>query len=210
MNPPARPFVKRRAAATEYGKSSLGPKFTPEGSPSPFSTNAKSMQDALEAQAARPRNQTVSIEWIDGDEPTAQRTSRLQIELAECVETKTVTTTTTTKRSYPPLLIREQPLDKLDAKEYPLALKAIPAGLTNFSFEVEGQLGDIYEDDPSTQIQEVRSQNVSTSPRLFVSCNANTSVCRKCDRALNTICPSRASLAPAKMACGMGRHTKHI
>jgi F-box and WD-40 domain protein CDC4 len=119
------------------------------------------MQGGAEAQPARSRNQTVSIEWIEGIDPGPRRTSRLQIELAECVETKTVTTTTTTKRSYPPLLIREQSLDKLDAKEYPLALKAIPAGLTNFSYDVGEELGDIYEDNDHAPLAEVCSSYVS-------------------------------------------------
>jgi F-box and WD-40 domain protein CDC4 len=113
------------------------------------------MQGGAEAQPPRPRNQTVSIEWIEGDDPSPRRTSRLQIELAECVETKTITTTTTTKRSYPPLLIREQSLDKLDVKEYPLALKAIPAGLTNFSYDIDEQPGDIYEDNDHATHPEV-------------------------------------------------------
>ena len=89
----------------------------------------------------------MSIEWIEDPDPSPRRTSRLQIELAECVETKTVTTTTTTKRSYPPLLIREQLLDNLDTKEYPLALKTIPAGVANFSYDINDELVDFYEND---------------------------------------------------------------
>lgn len=86
----------------------------------------------------RPRSsQTVSVGWEEGGDTMSRRTSRLQIELAECVETKTVTTTTTTKRSYPPLLIQQQSLDSLDAKEYPLAFKPMPAELTKFSYEVD-------------------------------------------------------------------------
>ena len=49
-----------------------------------------------------------------------------------------MTTTTTTKRSYPPLLIQQQSLEKLNAKEYPLATKPPPAELLNFSYEIEG------------------------------------------------------------------------
>jgi F-box and WD-40 domain protein CDC4 len=113
------------------------------------------MQGGAEVPLPRSRNQTVSIEWLEGDAPSPRRTSRLQIELAECVETKTITTTTTTKRSYPPLLIREQSLDKLDAKEYPLALKAIPAALANFSYDIDEQLGDVHKDHDHTTLPEV-------------------------------------------------------
>jgi F-box and WD-40 domain protein CDC4 len=114
------------------------------------------MQAETEMQP-RSRNQTVSIEWIEGDDPSPRRTSRLQIELAECVETKTVTTTTTTKRSYPPLLIREQLLDKLDTKEYPLALKAIPAGVNNFSYDINDDLEfEDYEQVPLTEVCSAR------------------------------------------------------
>lgn len=88
----------------------------------------------------------------------SRRTSRLQIELAECVETKTVTTTTTTKRSYPPLLIQQQSLDQLNAKEYPLAMKPPPAELLKFQYEIEG-------DSPLGESDDVHE--VSISPFAF-------------------------------------------
>ncbi len=158
MDPPARPHFKRRAAVTQNGISGSGHKFTPDGSPSPYPSSSKSTQGDAEVQPPRSRNQTVSIEWIEGDDPSPRRTSRLQIELAECVETKTITTTTTTKRSYPPLLIREQLLDKLDTKEYPLALKAIPPGATNFSYDINEGLDDIYDDNDHVPLVEVCSR----------------------------------------------------
>ena len=73
-------------------------------------------------EVSRPRSsQMVSVNWNDATETDAARGARLQFEIAECVETKTVTTTTTTKRSYPPLYVREpRTLQSLDAKEYPL------------------------------------------------------------------------------------------
>ncbi|PMD41499.1 WD40 repeat-like protein [Hyaloscypha variabilis F] len=158
MDPPARPNLKRRPAVIQSGSSGSAQNFTPDGSPSPFASNAKSMQAETEMQP-RSRNQTVSIEWIEGDDPSPRRTSRLQIELAECVETKTVTTTTTTKRSYPPLLIREQLLDKLDTKEYPLALKAIPAGVNNFSYDINDDLEfEDYEQVPLTEDTHLHSR----------------------------------------------------
>jgi F-box and WD-40 domain protein CDC4 len=76
--------------------------------------------------------------WREKDRPFDQ-SSRLQIELAECVETKTVTTTTTTKRAYPPLILGPpRALQSLDAKEYPLASKSTPPGLSSFKYEVGG------------------------------------------------------------------------
>ena len=84
--------------------------------------------------------QTVSIGWEE-----EQEVSRIQIGVAECVETKTVTTTTTTKRSYPPLLVRQQPLASLDPKEYPLALKDTPPELARFAFKLDGQMMDFDE-----------------------------------------------------------------
>lgn len=59
--------------------------------------------------------------------------------MAECIETKTVTTTTTTKRAYPSLPFPNQALDLLDAKEYPLAVKPTPLQLRNISYEVDIQ-----------------------------------------------------------------------
>jgi F-box and WD-40 domain protein CDC4 len=142
MDPPVRPKDKRRAALLpQINTPSITPRYVPEGSPSPFTSNPNSINSAI--QNRRPRSsQTVSIGWAEGQDKVSQRTSRLQIELAECVETKTVTTTTTTKRSYPPLLVRQRSLASLDQKEYPLAAKDTPPELANFSFELDGQIVD--------------------------------------------------------------------
>jgi F-box and WD-40 domain protein CDC4 len=92
--------------------------------------------------------------WDESNDIMSQRTTRLQIELAECVETKTVTTTTTTKRSYPPLLIQPpRSLESLDAKEYPLALKPTPYKLTNFSYKVNGEVVHFREDPLQTEVR---------------------------------------------------------
>jgi len=112
----------------------LHAKHTSDGSPSPFASTPKPSQSGTEAR--RPRtSQTVSIGWEEGD-----AISRIHA-VAECVETKTVTTTTTTKRLYPPILVPQQPLARLDTKEYPLANKEIPDQLKNFSFETENNHG---------------------------------------------------------------------
>jgi F-box and WD-40 domain protein CDC4 len=142
MDPPGWPSSKRRATSVLPGNNgSMPPEHASDGSPSPFTTIPKSAQGGFTSR--RPRSvQTVSVRWEEGQDTVSQDTSRLHIELAECVETKTVTTTTTTKRSYPPLLVRQRPLSGLDSKEYPLASKETPPELTNFSFEPGGQLVD--------------------------------------------------------------------
>ncbi|KAH8801632.1 WD40-repeat-containing domain protein [Xylogone sp. PMI_703] len=151
MDPPSRPQVRRRVPATQpnHVMGSLL-KHEHEASPTPFTSTGASTKSAAEIR--RPvSSHTVSINWDENDETLPRHTSRLQIELAECVETKTVTTTTTTKRSYPPLLIRHPlSLDKLDSKEYPLALKPIPQELCNFSYEVDGQLVDFSDNQART------------------------------------------------------------
>ncbi|CAK7235321.1 SCF ubiquitin ligase complex subunit cdc4 [Sporothrix bragantina] len=90
-------------------------------------------------EVTRPRSsQMVSVNWDDAPETDAARGSRLQFEIAECVETKTVTTTTTTRRAYPPVYVREpRTLQALDAREYPLAAKPTPPGLAKFSFDLD-------------------------------------------------------------------------
>jgi len=114
----------------------LHAKHTSDRSPSPFSSTSKPLQNGPDAR--RPRtSQTVSIGWEEGD-----AISRIHA-VAECVETKTITTTTTTKRLYPPILVPQQPLASLDSKEYPLAHKEIPDQLKNFSFETEDRHGDV-------------------------------------------------------------------
>ncbi|RFU28850.1 hypothetical protein B7463_g7493, partial [Scytalidium lignicola] len=147
MDPPSRSQIRRRVppAQTNHVTSSLL-KYEHEASPTSFAPTGTSTKNAAEVR--RPMSShTVSINWDEDNDTLPRHTSRLQIELAECVETKTVTTTTTTKRSYPPLLIRQPlSLDKLDSKEYPLALKQIPQELCNFSYELDGQLVDFRDD----------------------------------------------------------------
>lgn len=73
------------------------------------------------------------------DEGTVTHQHRLmQMQFAEeCIETKTVTTTTTTKRSYPPLIVREpRNLSLLDPKEYPLAGRPTPPELRKLTIDL--------------------------------------------------------------------------
>lgn len=101
----------------------------PEGSPTAQKTT----------EVSRPRaHRGLTVSFDDQDEPnSASHVSRLQYEVAECVETKTITTTTTTKRSFPPVFIRQpRALESLDTKEYPLASGPTPPDLRKFSVDL--------------------------------------------------------------------------
>ena len=125
----------------QSGNVSVSHNFSSDASPSPFITNPISTPGGAESPRPPSRGQhVVLVDWKEGSDAVSRHTSRLEIELAECVETKTVTTTTTTKRSYPPLLIHQQSLANLDAKEYPLALKETPAELSKFSYGLEAHM----------------------------------------------------------------------
>lgn len=136
MEPPNRSHIKRRAVSAQHIGTNFAASRTADKSPSPLEPKSRYGHLGMEGQPARSRNQVVSVDWIEGRNAVSRRTSSLQIELAECVETKTITTTTTTKRSYPPLLVR-QPLNSLDPKEYPLALQNPPAELMSFQYEID-------------------------------------------------------------------------
>lgn len=161
MDGSGQPSTNRRGRLLQNGGISQPSKTrTPDASPSP---SAKSPDDG-ETDFPFPRStQTLSVGWKDGDDKASSHGSTMHIELAECVETKTVTTTTTTKRSYPPLRVRQRPLSSLDSKEYPLALKATPPELADLSFKYEDQLMNLLEDDYTTHGREV-CQPSSTVP----------------------------------------------
>ncbi|TGO21736.1 hypothetical protein BPAE_0203g00110 [Botrytis paeoniae] len=153
MDHPHRPQSKHRTLSQSTQMSGT-PKFKSDASPSPFISNSKLLQHSVET---RHPSQTVSLGWQDGDD-TVGHASRLQVELEDIIETKTVTTTTTTKRSYPPLLFQNpRPVDSLDAKEYPLAFKPTPAELTRFSYEIDGRQME-YEEDNLRSIMHENSQ----------------------------------------------------
>lgn len=96
---------------------------------------------SLEVRQPRP-SQTLSVNISEG----AQNRSRhFQLEVSECVETKTVTTTTRLTRKFPHVFVRDPiPLENLDTKEYPLAMKPTPPELIQFSLNVPDQ-GDTEE-----------------------------------------------------------------
>jgi F-box and WD-40 domain protein CDC4 len=149
MDPPSRPSL-RRSASTRIIKSESND-FNRDASPSPFALKARKMSLDTRRNGSVALEDNNGLEWDETNSMVSRRTTRLQVELAECVETKTVTTTTTTKRSYPPLLVQPpRSLHTLDAKEYPLALKPTPHELTNFSYEIDGEIVHFCEDNPSS------------------------------------------------------------
>lgn len=99
----------------------------------------------------RPRSShKVSMTWQE-DEATVTR----MLQFAdECVETKTVTTTTTTKRSYPPLFLREpRDVHTLDSKEYPLAARPTPPELRKLTFDLDDYEPESWDDEDDTDAQ---------------------------------------------------------
>ena len=169
MDPPARPHIKRRAVSSQMSSAILKENFVSDGSPSPFASNPKYMEGGAEIHRPRPRRQTVSVAYSESDDALPQSRAGFKIQLAECVETKTVTTTTTTKRTYPPLLVRQQSLDKLDMKEYPLAMKPTPPELTQTCYEVDGETEELYEVDDRTHVAKVCRASNTSRPAKFLT-----------------------------------------
>ncbi|GAB1315489.1 SCF ubiquitin ligase complex subunit cdc4 [Madurella fahalii] len=110
-------------------------------------------------EVRRPRSShRVSMTWEE-DEGTVTHHRMMQF-ADECIETKTVTTTTTTKRSYPPLFLREpQALHSLDSKEYPLASRPTPPELRKLTFDIGDFEPDGWPEDEEVDTQIRRSQS---------------------------------------------------
>ncbi|KAK4147335.1 WD40-repeat-containing domain protein [Dichotomopilus funicola] len=115
--------------------------------------------------ARRPRSsQKVSMTWQE-DDATVTRHRMMQF-ADECIETKTVTTTTTTKRSYPPLFLREpREVHSLDSKEYPLAAKPTPPELRKVAFDVDDYETEAWEEE-DTDAQAHRAQSIDFSSEI--------------------------------------------
>ncbi|KAI6084180.1 WD40 repeat-like protein [Hypoxylon rubiginosum] len=118
-----------------------------------------STDDRVESARPRSSQTTVSVNFEEAD---ALSTPRLKFQVQECVETKTITTTTTTKRSYPPILVREsRPLSSLDSKEYPLAQKPTPPELAHFSFNATKYGGISWPVDDDTETENMQDSQES-------------------------------------------------
>ncbi|KAI0026256.1 WD40-repeat-containing domain protein [Xylariomycetidae sp. FL0641] len=99
-------------------------------------STARASDDAMGDSRPRSNQTTVSLNFDDPNSLSPH--PRINFNITECIETKTITTTTTTKRAYPPLFVREtRPLLSLDSKEYPLAQKPTPPELASFSFHLD-------------------------------------------------------------------------
>jgi F-box and WD-40 domain protein CDC4 len=121
------------------------------------------------SQALEPRRpksaQTVSVNFSDGASTGQNGSRRFQLEVSECVETKTVTTTTRLTRKFPHVFVRDPtPLEYLDAKEYPLAMKPTPPELTEFSYNMPTH------DDDYVQTEDVRPVRRTPLARLPLPC----------------------------------------
>lgn len=140
----------------------------PYGAMPPSNANLGSTPIQKPTEVDRSRSQQVSLRW-DGQSSVARRPARLQLEVAECIETKTVTTTTTTKRSYPPLFVREpRSLQCLDSKEYPLASRPTPPELSRVTLDMADFDAErwSFDNEPSTmQIEHTPRIDLATDPK---------------------------------------------
>lgn len=151
-------YAKMEADDSTDGIESLFPRLSKPASTASTRTGkaSNSRQDGLPRPTIMSKSLRGGFKTPDNGDTTGwSETRRLRsediasfhIELAECVETKTITTTTTTKRSYPPLLVQPpRPLETLDSKQYPLARKPTPDEIASFTYEVDGETVHFLED----------------------------------------------------------------
>lgn len=171
MDPPTRPLSNRRAVSAEVEDHHVSHNnriTVRDTSPSPASPKPfASVRGTMTTRSGR-STRLVPARWDEEETQTISHEDlEVEIELAECVETKTVTTTTTTKRLYPPIHIRpSRPLQSLDAKEYPLAQKPTPPELSQFSYVIEGgRTVSFREADKCEGSHQVRNLNGQFMPR---------------------------------------------
>ncbi|RDA90855.1 hypothetical protein CP533_1549 [Ophiocordyceps camponoti-saundersi (nom. inval.)] len=88
-----------------------------------------------------------------------------QLEVSECVETRTVTTTTCLTRKFPSVFVRDPtPLQSLDSKEYPLATKPTPPELLEFPHISQEAVDEHYGKDSGSFKPMSRSARVTMTP----------------------------------------------
>lgn len=148
MDPPLPPPSTRSKTSTQHSNLRTPITLNSMGGTNPFASKSSATLQREVMEAYSTPDLPSGRDWTEADDAVSSRSTRVQIELAECVETKIITTTTTTKRSYPPLLVRPpRSLQSLNSKEYPLALKKTPQELASFSYEVDGEVIHFREDD---------------------------------------------------------------
>jgi F-box and WD-40 domain protein CDC4 len=105
---------------------------------------------AGDSKHATTPSQTMSVNIAEAglDSPR-----RFQLEMSECVETKTVTTTTRLTRKFPQVFVTNPtPLESLDTKEYPLATKPTPPEIADFTYRVPSGVSLEDEDSQDTDM----------------------------------------------------------
>ncbi|RDA86921.1 hypothetical protein CP532_1857 [Ophiocordyceps camponoti-leonardi (nom. inval.)] len=113
-------------------------------------------------QSRRPRSAQQASANTAAEAPPS---NGFQLEVSECVETRTVTTTTCLTRKFPPFFVRDAtPLQSLDSKEYPLATKPTPRELLEFPYVPHDAVDD-HQDDESGSVKPTnRSARVTMTP----------------------------------------------
>jgi hypothetical protein len=164
--------------------------FADKGAGPITTINARTRASA--AMDHRPRSrQRVSMSWEEDDAAGAHH-RMMQVQFAEeCIETKTITTTTTTKRSYPPIYVREpRDPEQLDSKEYPLASRPTPPELRSLTF-------DLGEGDDSRWGADGADASIVSYP--FVACllkHANHLTPRSADRRVSSVLETKRIPTP--------------
>ncbi|CAM1505844.1 Fc.00g114810.m01.CDS01 [Cosmosporella sp. VM-42] len=157
------------------------------------------------SQAIEPRQpknpQTVSVNISEGAQNGARR---FQLEVSECVETKTVTTTTRLTRKFPHVFVRDPiPLENLDTKEYPLAMKPTPPELIQFSYNLPNGR-DVEDDRPesSSLIRRPASDRCTPIPKTEPTQETPTlsRLSRQTSRSPSEAYPRRARTSKASQA----------
>lgn len=140
------PLLPRHSKATSGSTRTRRPSTSRQNRALPKPTSTTTMSKSLRGGYKTPDNVEMTG-WSETRRLGSEDIASFHIELAECVETKTITTTTTTKRSYPPLLVQPpRSLESLDSKQYPLARKPTPNEIASFTYEVDGETVQFRED----------------------------------------------------------------
>ncbi|KAF4595692.1 Cell division control protein 4 [Ophiocordyceps camponoti-floridani] len=115
------------------------------------------------ARRARTPRRPRSAQTVSANTPEAA-SHRFQLQVSECVETRTVTTTTCLTRKFPRVFVDDPPpLQSLDSKEYPLASKPTPRELLDFTYimsdDAQDDEADLGYDEPSKPWEACRITN---------------------------------------------------
>ena len=108
---------------------------------------------ATESRQGKNPSQVVSVNI---SEPNPDTPHRFHLEVSECVETRTITTTTRLTRKFPHVFdSNPTPLECLDTKEFPLAMKPTPPELLAFTYNMAASQdadGDLHMANPVSHL----------------------------------------------------------